>query len=274
MRMHESPLKENCRNLGIAAFSPESLAKEEFLAEIRNIEPDLGIVVSFGRIIPGILLRLFTSGMINVHFSLLPNLRGAAPIERAILSGLEETGVTVFRMDEGLDTGPVITSEKLRIGRFETRDELRDRLVLLSLPLLEKTLDAFEKKSISAVPQDGLPVYAPKIKKEDTLLDWKEDAESVFRRIKAFSHSPGSHTFLPGGKRLKIVSGRPSDFDSPEKKRPGTLVYSREDGFLVACGRGYLLVKKVQLEGKKQMDSSEFLRGRPELAGCILGAGS
>lgn len=267
-----SPVKELALDRGIPLFQPERLRSEESISHLSDFlkdDPaDLFVVAAFGQILPQAVLDMPRLGCVNVHTSLLPHLRGAAPIQAAILEGLEQTGVTIMQMDAGLDTGPILLQEAVPIEKTESAGSLTDKLAVLGTGLLLKALDALECGRLGPVPQSGESTYAPQIKKEDGLLNFEEDAALLERRVRAFDPWPGTYTFLRG-RRLKITAAAlPREEVSGE---PGEVLSADANGILVACGRGALTLLRLQPEGKKEMDAAAYLRGYPLEKGERLG---
>ena len=245
--------------LGIDPMMPDSVRTPEFLKEFSKLEPDIAVVVAYGKILPPELLAIPRLGCINVHASLLPELRGAAPIQWAIARGYSETGITLMQMDEGMDTGPILLQESIPIGMEETSTALAGRLSLLGADILRKGLPALERGELSPVAQDeSRATYAPLLKKVDGWIDWSMDAAQISNRVRGFTPWPGTHTTLRG-KRLLITAAQPDDYPSP--MNPGEVLETRSVGILVACGQGALLIGSLKPEGKNQMTAGQFLTG-------------
>ncbi len=254
------PVKEYALTRGIPVFQPEKIRQDKKALEvIQKINPDVNVVVAYGQIIPGPIIYLPKFKSVNVHFSLLPKYRGAAPVEWAILNGEEKTGVTIFELNEKMDEGDILTAEKVDILPAETAPELEARLARLGAELLVRTLNQIEGLPRSA--QDHTQAtYAPRIKKEDGKIDWARDALAVERKVRAFSGWPGAYTIWRG-QRILIRAGQKIDearYDSP----PGQVVELKKEGLVIACGEGSLfLVKRLQRENKREMEASAFLHG-------------
>jgi methionyl-tRNA formyltransferase len=257
-----TPVKEVASQHGTPLFQPRSLRKE--FASIHDSLSargpfDIGIVIAFGQILPREVLELPRCGCLNIHASLLPRWRGAAPIQRAIQAGDDETGVCLMRMEEGLDTGPVFSCERTSISLAETGSSLHDRLALLGAQLLIRDLRSIVDGEMHAAaqPDEGV-TYASKITADDCRIDWSSPAPSIARAIRAFSPHPGCFSFLRD-KRLKVLSGRAV---SASHSTPlGTIISVSAERLEVSCGEGLLRIDELQLEGKKRMTSEEFLRG-------------
>lgn len=256
--LRPSPVKELALSAGIEVLDPPSPRTPEFIARLREIEPDLGVVVAYGRILPPQVLEIPRYGCINAHGSLLPRLRGAAPIERAILEGYGTTGVTIMQMSEGLDEGAMISSRALAIGPQMNAEELRVAMAELSAQMLVEAVDRYAAGLVAATPQnDAEATFAPPLKKEEAAIDWNEDAAAVVRRVRAFAPRPGAFTF-DGATRLKVLVATVVDAGAA-KHAAGALV--EHDRFVVACGSGAVEVLSVQPEGRRAMSGADYLRG-------------
>ena len=269
-----SPVKEEALRLGLPLFQPQRVRDEEFFKEIAPLAPDMIVVAAFGQIIPRRILDLPPFGCINVHASLLPRYRGAAPIQQAIMDGEKETGVTIMRMNEGLDTGDMISQEAIALNGRETGESLFDTLSSLGASLLCKTLPSIFDGTAVYTPQPAQSPtpYAAMIRKETGHLDFAKDAFTVHRLIRALSSQPGAYTYLDG-KVLKILGAKalPSLPGKTGDEEPGRIVLVSKHGITVACGEGYLELTDVQLAGKKRMDAGAFLRGYHLEEGMKLG---
>ncbi len=253
---------------GLAVMQPESVRKEPFLAQMRALAPDLLVVVAYGRILPGELLRLPPLGAINVHGSLLPKYRGAAPIQWAVINGDAETGITIMRMDEGMDTGDILLTVAEPIGSEDTAGSLFDRLARLGGTTLAQALPRLKAGQLQAVPQDSaLATMAPMLTKEDGHLDFRQSASALHCRIRGLDPWPSAYVFLDGA-RLRLFAPEvvAKHFNEP----PGTILRADTEGLLVASGRDALLIREVQPEGKRRMDAATWLRGARISAGAQL----
>lgn len=251
-------------------FQPASLKPSEAIEKIRSFAPELIAVVAYGKILPKSLLDLPPFGCVNVHASLLPKYRGAAPIAWAIAKGEKESGVTTQRIVEELDAGDVLLSRRTAIGEEETAGQLHDRLAAMGAELLLETIEGAEQGTLRPLPQDHAQAsFARRLRKEDGLIGWSRPAEEIFNRIRGFALWPGSFTTLEG-KKLRVLAAAVTA--SPSVAPPGAVIGSGR-AFVVACGSGALELLEVQLEGKKAMPVSEFLRGHAVATGMILGAG-
>jgi methionyl-tRNA formyltransferase len=270
-QLHPSPVKVVAEAAGIPVYQPKSLRSEEAAAPLRDWQPDLIVVTAFGQILRPHVLDLPPLGCVNVHASLLPRWRGAAPIQHALMAGDAETGVCLMRMDPGMDTGPVFTCRATPIGPADTAVTLHDRLAQLGADLLAEHLEAIIAGRLTATPQDeALVTYAPMIKKEDGRLDWRQSAAELDRRIRAMTPWPGAYADWQG-QPLKILAARP--VEQPATGAPGQIIRGEMAGTAVAItGEGGLQLQTVQLAGKRALDMAEFLRGRPDFIGSQLGA--
>jgi methionyl-tRNA formyltransferase len=271
-----SPIKELALRHAIPVLQPSSLRKQ-FTSLRSDLEPlgsfDIGVVIAFGQILPLEVLRFPTYGCVNIHASLLPRWRGAAPIQRAIEAGDTETGVCLMSMDEGLDTGAVYKEHGIPIAATDTGGTLHDKLASLGASSIVEALRGIVDGSLRASPQptDGI-TYASKITTEECRIDWTRSSREIARSTRAFSPWPGCFTMWRG-KRLKILFATESRRIYPASVSPGTIVYAQGDRLEIACGNGTALcVTDLQLEGKKRMLVEEFLRGAAFPEGEIIGS--
>jgi methionyl-tRNA formyltransferase len=261
-----TPVHELALSLGLVVRTPKGLRSEDEAAAFKALDLDAAVVVSYGHILPKAFLDAPVLGCINIHGSLLPRWRGAAPIHRAILAGDAETGVTIMRMDEGLDTGPMLLAERTPISAADTAESVHDRLAELGGRLIVSTLDALVARTIEPVPQsdDGV-TYAHKLGKEEGALDWRRPAAELERKVRAFDPWPGTW-FDVAGERIKVLGAALA----LAAGAPGTVSVSR-DGFpVVACGVGGLKLLKLQRAGKSAQAADAFLRGFALAAGTVL----
>lgn len=261
-RLMEPPVKRLALEHGIPVYQPTKMRDGEALRVLREWEPDLAVVVAFGRILPPELLAVPRLGCINVHASLLPELRGAAPIQWAVLHGLARTGVTTMHMAEGLDTGDMILQQACDIGPEETAGELFERLAALGADLLSQTVPLLLAGTAPRTAQDeGAATWAPPILKEQAWLDFSAPAEALCNRVRGLNPSPMAKCRLDG-KLVKVLRARPAQgFSAAE---PGRVLETSR--LIVSCGEGAVELLSVQPEGKKPMSGEEFARGR-RLAG-------
>lgn len=261
-----TPVHELALSLGLAVRTPKGLRSEEEAAAFKALDLDAAVVVSYGHILPKAFLDAPVLGCINIHGSLLPRWRGAAPIHRAILAGDAATGVTIMRMDEGLDTGPMLLAESTPISAADTAETVHDRLAELGGRLIVSTLDALVARTIDSVPQpnDGV-TYAHKLGKEEGALDWRRPAAELERKVRAFHPWPGTW-FDVAGERIKVLEAALA----LAAGAAGTVSIGR-DGFpVVACGVGGLKLLKLQRAGKSAQAADAFLRGFTLAAGTVL----
>jgi methionyl-tRNA formyltransferase len=267
--MASSPVKVRAEGLGLTVLQPEKVRTPDFLETFRKLAPDLVIVAAFGQILPGEIISGPREGCINIHPSLLPKYRGAAPINWALIRGEEKTGVTIMRMDEGVDSGDILLQEETPIGEEETFGTLHDRLANMGAGLLLKAIAQVEAGTLRPRPQDHrLVTQAPRLGSEDGRVRWDADARAIVARIRGLSPTPSAHTLL-GGKKLKIFMAMAETAAVPEA--PGTVVGETAAGLRVAAGNGYVLLRELQLEGKKRLAAHVFLRGVRIVPGQVLG---
>ncbi len=264
-----SPVHAFAEGQGIPVRTPTSLKSTEEKAKFEDLGAEVGVVVAYGLILPQAVLDAPEHGCVNLHGSLLPRWRGAAPIQRAIMAGDEVTGVQLMRMEAGLDTGPILLSETVPIAPDETYATLHDKLSRAGADLLPRGLAALERGGLAEVPQaeDGV-TYARKITPEEARIDWRRPAAELDRHVRGLSPFPGAWTTLPGGDRLKVLLG------APEQEAPGAepgAVLDTTSGLTVATGGGTLRLLRVQRAGKAAQDAESFLRGNPLRPGDRLG---
>jgi len=264
MALHASPVKEVALAGGIEVFQPPTLRDAVAQEHIRSVGADLMIVAAYGLILPQSVLDMPRLGCINIHASLLPRWRGAAPIQRAILAGDKETGVCIMQMEAGLDTGPVLLSRALAISKDDTAASLHDKLAAVGADLV---IEALEKLPLSPSPQpEAGVIYAAKIEKSEAGLDWRLPAAQLERQIRAFNPFPGASTGL-SGVNLKVWRAAVV----PGSGLPGEVVSADRNGVVVACGEGALLLLELQKAGGKRMPVTQFLAGSPIQAGETFG---
>lgn len=269
-KLQMPPVKEYALEKGLTVYQPSTLRKGEeaaaAAAALWQIEPQCIVVVAYGQILPGSILGIPKYGCINVHASLLPRYRGAAPIQRCIMNGETETGVTTMHMEEGLDTGDMILKERVPILPDMTASQLHDELSSLGARLIVQTLEMLEQGTAPRTPQtDENTCYASMINKEDCRIDFTKPADTIYNQIRGLSSSPCAFTFLEG-KRLKVYFAE--KVQTSAAVPPGTVIGG--DVLCVACGEGALRLSEIQPEGGKRMTDSDFLRGRKIPAGTVL----
>ena len=264
------PVKEAAFRHGIPVLQPEKIRKDpEVLAALGKIAPDIIVVVAYGQIIPSTIIDLPQHKSVNVHFSLLPKYRGAAPVQWAILSGEEKTGVTIFELNERMDEGDILSQLETDIGPRENARELEERLSRLGADLLVETLEKIDK--LPHLPQDQTrATLAPRLHKDQARIDWGKDAVSTDRMVRAFSFWPGAFTFFRG-LRIIIHAGSPLAV-SASPPEPGRIVEVRREGPVVGCGGGSAyLIERLQRENRKEMAAADFLHGTKIETGDCLG---
>lgn len=270
--LRPSDVKVCAQKAGIPVYQPHSVKTEEAYKVLAEKAPDLIVVAAFGQIIPKEILELPKFGCINVHASLLPEYRGAAPIQWAILDGKQETGVSIMKMNEGLDTGDILSVSRTPIAPDETGGSLFDRLSALGAQLLLDTIPKLEAGSLTPVrqPEKSPTPYARMIRKSDGRIDWNRSAEEIERQIRGLSPWPSAFTEW-NGKTLKIWKGR-VDQEKPEdaSASAGEICGVEPDGIRIRCGSGTLVVESLQMAGKKRMDAAAFLRGHRIEAGMCF----
>ncbi len=269
-QVRQSAVKQAALELHLPVFQPETLRNEDALDHLRGWHPDVLVVVAFGQILRRAALNVAPFGCVNVHASLLPRWRGAAPIQRAILAGDAETGVTIMLMDEGLDTGPILSYVDVPIRPDETAASLHDELARAGADILPETLSAYLSGEIEPQPQpeDGVTL-APTLSKDDGRINWHDPAEAIDRQVRAYDPWPGTFTTLDG-RLLKVLGGWPVP-EANTTHEPGTLV-EWEGGLAVQTGLGLYGLHTVQPAGKTPMSAEAFLAGRADVVGARLGA--
>ena len=266
-RMHEPPVAAFARRHGLPVEQPERVKEEGFLARLAALAPDVAVVVAFGQIFPRALLELPRLGCVNVHASLLPRWRGAAPIQAAIAAGDGATGVTTMRMAAGLDSGPILLREETPIGDRETAGDLSARLAQIGARLLVRTLDELERGTVVEQPQDeALVTYAPRLRREDARVDWTLDAGAIAARWRAYTPWPALESMLRG-EAVKLAEVRPSA--PPEQAAAqGALLGLGGDGLRVACGGGTAVaIGELQRPGRRPLPARDFWNGERLHAG-------
>lgn len=264
------PVKEEALKYNIPVYQPLKVREPEFMETLKSLAPDVIVVAAFGQIIPKAILDLPEFGCLNIHASLLPKYRGAAPIQQAVINGDKEAGVTIMKMGTGLDTGDMISRASVLLAEDETGGSLFDRLSELGAELLVKTLPSvFDGTAVyEPQPEESPTPYAGMITKQMGLLDFQKDAETLERLIRGLNPWPSAYTYL-NGKTLKIWKAAVEKSGS-EPENPGTIIKADKDGIHVVCGQDILILQEVQLEGKKRMDAAAFLRGCHVESGTML----
>jgi len=272
LKLQPSPVKQLALSKGLPVLQPERARNEAFLQELRSYRPDLIVVAAYGQILPPALLEMPRFGCVNVHTSLLPKYRGAAPIQWAILNDEAETGVTIMKMDPGLDTGDILTQTATPIGPQDNAATLHDRLAKIGAELLIRTLPEYVGGKIAPQPQptEGAS-YARKISKEDGALDWRQPARVLWNRIRAFTPWPGAFTFQPATPKPRLLKISEAKVDQDQSGSPGEILSADKTGIVVACANQALRILSLQREGGRRLSAQEFLAGNSLKAGDRLG---
>lgn len=271
--MMPPPVKEFALRQGVPVYQPSKLSDPAFIESIKEISPAYIVVVAYGKLIPRAILRVPEKGCINVHASLLPEYRGASPVQWAILHGRPYTGVTTMMMNEGLDTGDILLQEEIDIERSDTAGSLSMKLSGIGVKLLIRTLDGLDRGEIIPVPQDHeKATYAPLLKKEDGLIDWRGPSEGIFNKMRGLDPWPGAYTFYKGV-RWRICKGEVLEGRFPSSV-PGEIVEVQADRIVVVTGDGSFGIKEIQAEGKRRTGVGEYLRGHKVEPGTVLSKGS
>jgi methionyl-tRNA formyltransferase len=262
--MQQPPVKELAEQYGIPVLQPLKVRASEAIEEIRACSPDLIVVIAFGQILPKALLDIPRYGCINVHASLLPRYRGAAPINWCIINGETETGITTMMMDVGLDTGDMLLKKEIPIFPEDTASTLHDRLSVLGAEAMSATLDLLKEERLSPEKQDdSLSCYAPMLKKELGEIRWDSSGSSIINLVRGVTPWPGAYTRIDG-RVLKIHAVRAGSSTGA----PGEILAAGKDGIEAACADGSIIIEEMQLEGKKRLKAVDFL------AGCRIDPGS
>lgn len=267
-KMIAPEVKVRALEMGLEVAQPLKARDEDFFALLKEKNPEAIVVAAYGKILPKNILELPKYGCINVHASLLPKYRGAAPIQRALMNGEKKTGVTIMLMDEGMDTGKMLARAELNINPEDNAGTLFANLATLGAELLLETLPKWVNGEIVPLAQNETEAtYAPMLKKEEELIDWQDDAEKIFWQIRSLAPEISAYTYFKG-KRLKIGA---SALHGGEFKTAGMIVNADKNGLIVACGHGALELLSVQPEGKKMMRAGDFLNGSGLNTGDVLG---
>ncbi len=251
------PVKEFAAAKGVRTIQPAKIRNEDFSRGLRDLKPEFIVVVAYGKILPEEVLAIPEKGCINVHASLLPKYRGAAPIQWALIRGERETGVTTMLMDKGMDTGDILMQETLVIGEDDNAATLSEKLSELGARTLIRTLEGIREGGVRPVPQMGEASYAPPLRKEDGRIDWNRSAKELFDFVRGMSPWPSAFCSL-GNETIKILKVRPLE----GKGTPGRIESASRGEFIVGTGSGLLLIEELQPQGKKAMPAKAFLAGR------------
>jgi methionyl-tRNA formyltransferase len=272
LKLTPSPVKEVALQANLPLLQPKRAREEHFVQQLAALKPDLIAVAAYGQILPKAILDLPRFGCLNVHTSLLPKYRGAAPIQPAILKGDAETGVTIMKMDVGLDTGDILTQERTAIEASDNSQTLHDRLANIGADLLARTIPQYVSGAVQSRPQPAEGVsHAAKIKKQDGEIGWTQPARVVWNRVRGLVPWPGAFTHLtaqPHPLLLKIWEAEPID----RSGEPGRVLQADKNGIIIACGTGALTISLLQREGGRRMSAAEFLTGHPLKIGEKMGA--
>ncbi|MGH9159598.1 MAG: methionyl-tRNA formyltransferase [Vicinamibacteraceae bacterium] len=258
--VQHSPIKTLALAHHLPIWQPDTLKDEGFLTLVRSAEPDLGVVAAYGKLLPDVLLAIPRLGLINVHASLLPRYRGASPIQRAVLAGDAETGVTIMRVVSALDAGPSLAQQRQPIGPDDTSGDVEHALATIGASLLRETVDRLAAGAVRETPQDeAQATYAPRLRKEEGLIDWSRPAQAVHNHVRAMQPWPGAFSFVQGQRLMVKRTQRAAPIDAAA----GTIVEADRDVLRVAAGGGTSLrVLEVQAEGRRAMTARDFLAGR------------
>ena len=269
-KMLMTPVKEYALSKGYEVYQPQKVKTPEFVQILRDMQPDLIVVAAFGQFLSQEILSMPKYGCFNVHASLLPKYRGAAPIQYAIIKGERESGVTIMQMDIGMDTGAMLDKVVVPIGANTTMGELHDELKVKGAELLLTVIEKIEAGTVVAEPQNNdEATYATLLDRSMERIDWTKSAQEVHNLIRGFNPAPSTFTKLPNGKSLKIWCSRMTDKNTTAV--PGTVIELSKHSFFVACGRGVLEITEVQPESKKRMPAQVFINGRGVQVGDVLG---
>jgi len=266
MKLSSTPVKIWALENDIPVYQPEDISNKNFIETIKNLSPELIVLISYGKILPREIIDVPSAGAINVHPSLLPKYRGAAPVEWALINGEKETGITVITIKDKVDTGEIIKQQKVSIDDKDDIFSLKKRLSEIAPSLLIESIDNI-KKGVKPYPQQGIPTYARRLKKEDGLIKWNKKAIDIYNLIRGTKEWPGSYTYLDG-KYIKIYGAYP--LTGQKNGEPGEVIDIDGTCIYVACGEGIIKITELQMEGRKRMDTSEFLKGHPVNIGSIF----
>lgn len=266
-----SPIEDLALKENIPVLTPHNLNDEKFLAEIKNIKADFALLSAYGKIIPLEILKIFPKGFLNLHPSLLPRLRGATPIQTALLNNEKETGVTLFLMDEKIDHGPIISQKKIQADLSKLNfQELSKLLAEAGVQLIIESIPKWLNEEITPKSQDdSLATYSHKITKEDEKIDWTKESKFIDRQVRALNPQPGTYTILDN-KIIKIIKGEDfNDNNISANKKVGE-IFEFNQKMAVKAGEGFYVIETIKPEGKKEMSASDFLKGNKHLLGKIF----
>lgn len=269
MKLVPSPVKKFALSHGLPVLQPATLKDDVVQRTLRELDADVLVVAAYGLLLPQAVLDIARFGAVNIHASLLPRWRGAAPIQRAILAGDRLTGICIMKMDAGLDTGPVLKEERLDIGDADTAGSLLDKLSSMGARLIVEALDAIETHGVTAVPQSSEgATYARKLEKAEAQISWDKSGEEIWRQIRAFDPAPGATTTFKG-ESLKLFR---AEIEPGEGGAAGKVLAADSAGIVVACGSGSVRIRELQRSGGRRLPVVEFLRGIQIVAGDTFGS--
>lgn len=272
--MQMTPVKARAVELGIPVVTPLKVrGNEDFLHQLREIAPDVIVVIAYGQILTKDVLELPKYGCVNIHASLLPRYRGAAPIQWAVINGEKVSGVTTMQMDVGLDTGDMLDKVEIELAEDETGGSLFDKLAAAGGKLILETLEKIENGTSVPIPQTGESNYVGTISKAMGEIDWDQSSAVIERLVRGLNPWPSAYTYADG-KTLKIWRAKVNLVPSDSEAKPGQIIRTEKDSLTVQCGEGTLTILELQLEGKKRMDAGAFLRGYSLPVGTVLGKGA
>ena len=271
LNLQPSPVKAMAAQRQLALLQPERVRSEQFFQELSRLQPDLIVVAAYGQILPKQILALPRFGCLNIHASLLPKYRGAAPVQWAILNDEQETGVTLMKMDEGLDTGDILSQQATPIAAGDNAQTLLERIAALGAELLLKTVPDYVGGRLlpRRQPDEGAS-YARKINKEDGRLDWTQPARALWNRVRALVPWPGAYAFLPAEPKPQLLKICQAEIAERDSRNPGEILEACGNGIVVACGRQALRILVLQREGGKRLGARDFLAGHPLTPGQRL----
>ena len=261
LKILPNPLKETAEKLGLRIFAPENPNDKDFQKLLKEFQPDLGVLISYGKILKKEIIEIFEKGIINIHFSLLPKYRGAAPIQRALLNGEKETGLTAFLLNEELDAGPIIYQEKIEIKEDDNYGTLKEKLKELSADFLIKAIEKYQKNEPLIHQNHQLATYAPKIKKEERKINWQEKKEVIFNKIRAFAPTPGAFTLFRNQPLLILKSEKETPANLPNSQLSFGRILVHEKGLYVKCADSFLRIRELKPSGKKSITDLDFING-------------
>ncbi|MBI1175873.1 methionyl-tRNA formyltransferase [bacterium] len=272
LKLSPTPVGHLAAQLGLPIHKPSRARDADFIELIRALNPDLMVVVAYGQILPQALLDVPRFGCLNVHTSILPKYRGAAPIQWAIVDGERETGVSIMKMDAGLDTGPVVAEARTAITDDDDSQKLHDRLAAMGAELLIHTIPDFASGRIEPKrqPEEGAS-YARKITKQDGQIEWSQPARAIFNQIRGFNPWPGAFTHLTVGEKQRLLKIWRAELVDRNGKAPGEVIESTPDRLVIACGLGALRIHELQLEGTRRMSVRDFQSGHALTPGACVG---